>query len=156
MPIFAGTKLRAVGSALSPNGLGFADSDKHDMVSLALMDKVLEVDRVSGRARIQVTACMLAPAGACSLHEVAPQNSTHVDHSYCCGCVASVMVAPPQAGARIADVVEALRPHDLALQNIASIREQAMGGFVQVRLVQSTFLMPTCRLPAVNRLSQIT
>ena len=38
-----------------------------------------------------------------------------------------------QAGARIADVVEALRPHGLALQNIASIREQAMGGFVQAR-----------------------
>lgn len=37
-----------------------------------------------------------------------------------------------QAGARIADVIDALRQHDLALQNIASIREQAMGGFVQV------------------------
>lgn len=50
----AGDKLRAVGSALSPNGLGFADGDGHDMVSLALMDKVVEVDRVSGRARVQV------------------------------------------------------------------------------------------------------
>lgn len=39
----------------------------------------------------------------------------------------------PQAGARIADVIEGLRAHGLALQNIASIREQAMGGFVQVR-----------------------
>jgi L-galactono-1,4-lactone dehydrogenase len=42
-----------------------------------------------------------------------------------------------QAGARIADVIEGLRAHDLALQNIASIREQAMGGFVQVRSVAS-------------------
>ena len=50
----AGTKLRPVGSALSPNGVGFADGEQQDMVSLALMDKVLEVDRVSGRARVQV------------------------------------------------------------------------------------------------------
>ena len=50
----AGQKLRPVGSALSPNGLGFADGDKTDMVSLALLDEVVEVDRVSGRARVQV------------------------------------------------------------------------------------------------------
>lgn len=48
-----------MGSALSPNGLGFADSDAADMVSLALMDKVIEVDRVSGRARVQVIATVL-------------------------------------------------------------------------------------------------
>ena len=29
-------------------------------------------------------------------------------------------------------VVEALRPHGLTLQNFASIREQTMGGFTQV------------------------
>lgn len=84
----AGQKLRPVGSALSPNGLGFTD-DGGDMVSCSLMDSVIQVDRVSGRATVQ-------------------------------------------AGARISDVVEALRPHGLTLQNIASIREQAMGGFLQV------------------------
>lgn len=31
-------------------------------------------------------------------------------------------------------MIQALRGHDLALQNIASIREQAMGGFLQVRI----------------------
>ncbi len=63
----AGQKLRPVGSALSPNGLGFADDDKSDMVSLALMDKVVEVDRVSGRARVQVphtVALLLASCAA--------------------------------------------------------------------------------------------
>mmetsp|Transcript_18685 Transcript_18685/g.56485 ORF Transcript_18685/g.56485 Transcript_18685/m.56485 type:complete len:605 (-) Transcript_18685:704-2518(-) len=84
-----GEKLRPVGSALSPNGLGFADGGEGDMVSCSLMDKVVEVDRVSGRVHVQ-------------------------------------------AGARIAEVVEQLRPHGLTLQNIASIREQAMGGFLQV------------------------
>ena len=37
-----------------------------------------------------------------------------------------------QAGARIKDVVEALRPHGLTLQNYASIAEQQVGGFLQV------------------------
>jgi L-galactono-1,4-lactone dehydrogenase len=37
-----------------------------------------------------------------------------------------------QAGARVSQVVEALRPHGLTLPNLASIAEQQMGGFVQV------------------------
>ncbi|EGD82570.1 galactonolactone dehydrogenase [Salpingoeca rosetta] len=36
-----------------------------------------------------------------------------------------------EAGARVADVVEKLRPYGLTLQNYASIREQQIGGFVQ-------------------------
>ncbi|CAI7934563.1 unnamed protein product [Closterium sp. NIES-54] len=37
-----------------------------------------------------------------------------------------------QAGARVEQVVEALRPHGLTLQNYASVREQQIGGFIQV------------------------
>jgi len=37
-----------------------------------------------------------------------------------------------QAGARVSQVVDALRPHNLTLPNLASIAEQQMGGFVQV------------------------
>eukprot|EP00291_Cryptomonas_curvata_P020682 CAMPEP_0172164130 /NCGR_PEP_ID=MMETSP1050-20130122/7672_1 /TAXON_ID=233186 /ORGANISM="Cryptomonas curvata, Strain CCAP979/52" /LENGTH=205 /DNA_ID=CAMNT_0012834429 /DNA_START=187 /DNA_END=801 /DNA_ORIENTATION=+ len=37
-----------------------------------------------------------------------------------------------QAGARVTQVLEALRGHGLTLQNLASINEQHMGGFVQV------------------------
>lgn len=37
-----------------------------------------------------------------------------------------------QAGAKVQDVVEALRPYDLTLQNFASVREQQIGGFTQV------------------------
>lgn len=37
-----------------------------------------------------------------------------------------------QAGARVSQVVEALRPHGLTLQNFASITEQQIGGFTQV------------------------
>lgn len=37
-----------------------------------------------------------------------------------------------QAGARVQDVADALKPHGLSLQNYASIREQQIGGFTQV------------------------
>jgi L-galactono-1,4-lactone dehydrogenase len=82
----AGRKLRPVGSALSPNAVGF---NPDGMVNLALMDAVLAVDPVARRVTVQ-------------------------------------------AGARVSQVVEALRPHGLTLQNYASIAEQQMGGFTQV------------------------
>lgn len=37
-----------------------------------------------------------------------------------------------QAGARVSQVVDALRPHGLTLENYASIAEQQIGGFIQV------------------------
>jgi L-galactono-1,4-lactone dehydrogenase len=37
-----------------------------------------------------------------------------------------------QAGARVQQVADALKPHGLTLQNYASIRDQQMGGFTQV------------------------
>lgn len=51
-PNLAGRKLRCVGSGLSPNGLSF---NEDGMVSLTLMDKILEIDedkkQVGGRGR---------------------------------------------------------------------------------------------------------
>ncbi len=44
----AGRKLRCVGSGLSPNGLGFSEEG---MVSLALMDRVLSVDKERQQVR---------------------------------------------------------------------------------------------------------
>lgn len=54
-----------------------------------------------------------------------------------------------QAGARVEQVVEALRPHNLTLQNYASVREQQIGGFIQVRGEHSlvtaiTYIYNTC------------
>ena len=37
-----------------------------------------------------------------------------------------------QAGTRVQDLADQLRPHGLTLQNYASIREQTIGGFTQV------------------------
>jgi L-galactono-1,4-lactone dehydrogenase len=80
------TKLRPVGSGLSPNALAFSPGG---MVNLAQMDAVLSVD-------------------------------------------AAKMTVTVQAGARVSQVVDALRPHGLTLQNYASITEQQVGGFTQV------------------------
>jgi len=82
----AGQRVRVVGSALSPNGIGLSDES---MLNMAQCAEIISVDV----ARKQVTV---------------------------------------QAGARVSEVVEALRPHGLTLQNYASIAEQQIGGFVQV------------------------
>ncbi|KAM7270638.1 hypothetical protein ACFE04_029852 [Oxalis oulophora] len=79
-------KIRPVGSGLSPNGIGLA---RNGMVNLALMDKVLEVDK--GKKQVRV-----------------------------------------QAGIRVQELVDSLKSHGLTLQNFASIREQQIGGIVQV------------------------
>lgn len=46
-----------------------------------------------------------------------------------------------QAGARVQQVVDALAPHGLTLQNYASISEQQLGGFLQVLIVPYRFLV---------------
>ena len=79
-------RLRPVGSALSPNGAAF---NAEGMISLALLDELVRVDR-------------------------------------------DAMTVTTQAGARVLELVEKLRPHGLTLANYASIREQQIGGFTQV------------------------
>jgi hypothetical protein len=83
-------RLRAIGSALSPNGIGFCDGEEQEsLVNVALMDKVLSVDR----EKMQVTV---------------------------------------QAGIRIDRLAEELAAHGLTLENYASIKEQQLGGFIQI------------------------
>ena len=82
----AGSRLRVVGSKISPNAIGFSDEA---MLDMAQCDAVISVD-------------------------------------------ADRMQATVQAGARVSEVVNALRPHGLTLQNYASIAEQQIGGFLQV------------------------
>lgn len=48
------------------------------------------------------------------------------------GDAAAAVQVRVQAGAKVQDVVEALRPHGLTLQNYASVRDQQIGGFTQV------------------------
>lgn len=79
-------RIRPVGSGLSPNGIGLS---RAGMVNLALMDRVLEVDK--GRKTVKV-----------------------------------------EAGIRVQQLVDGIKEHGLTLQNFASIREQQIGGIVQV------------------------
>ncbi|KAJ9181024.1 hypothetical protein P3X46_009200 [Hevea brasiliensis] len=79
-------KIRPVGSGLSPNGIGLA---RAGMVNLALMDKILEVDKEKKRVRVQ-------------------------------------------AGIRVQQLVDGIKEYGITLQNFASIREQQIGGIVQV------------------------
>ncbi|KAL1330531.1 hypothetical protein HN51_047780 [Arachis hypogaea] len=80
------TRIRPVGSGLSPNGIGLS---RAGMVNLALMDKVLDVDKKSKTVRVQ-------------------------------------------AGIRVQQLVDGIKDHGLTLQNFASIREQQIGGIIQV------------------------
>lgn len=48
------------------------------------------------------------------------------------GCNDCLCPNPVSSACLSVQVVEALRPHGLTLQNFASIREQAIGGFIQV------------------------
>lgn len=79
-------KIRPVGSGLSPNGIGL---QRGGMVNLALLDKILDVDKVKKTVRVQ-------------------------------------------AGIRVQELVDGIKEHGLTLQNFASIREQQIGGIVQV------------------------
>ncbi|KAJ0038299.1 hypothetical protein Pint_23348 [Pistacia integerrima] len=79
-------KIRPVGSGLSPNGIGLA---RAGMVNLALMDKVLEVDKEK-------------------------------------------KIVTVQAGIRVQELVDEIKEYGLTLQNFASIREQQIGGIIQV------------------------
>ncbi|KAE8098685.1 hypothetical protein FH972_016729 [Carpinus fangiana] len=80
------TRIRPVGSGLSPNGIGLS---RAGMVNLALMDRILEVDKEKKTVRVE-------------------------------------------AGIRVQQLVDGIKDSGLTLQNFASIREQQIGGIVQV------------------------
>jgi L-galactono-1,4-lactone dehydrogenase len=80
------TRIRPVGSGLSPNGIGLS---RIGMVNLSLMDSILEVDEKKKIVRVQ-------------------------------------------AGIRVQQLVDGIKEHGLTLQNFASIREQQIGGIIQV------------------------
>eukprot|EP00904_Undaria_pinnatifida_P005032 jgi/Undpi1/1659/HiC_scaffold_11.g05049.m1 len=81
-----GKRIRVVGNALSPNGIGLSEGA---MISLGQCDRVLRVDKRAKTVTVE-------------------------------------------AGARIQQVVDAVAPYNLTLQNYASINEQQLGGFFQV------------------------
>lgn len=71
----------------------------------------------------------LSPNGI-AFHEAGMISMAHLDQIVAVDRVERTVTV--QAGARVSQVVEALRPYQLTLPNLASIAEQQMGGFVQV------------------------
>ena len=71
----------------------------------------------------------LSPNGI-AFHEGGMMSMANLDQIVAVDTVESTVTV--QAGARVSQVVEALRPYKLTLPNLASIAEQQMGGFVQV------------------------
>ena len=81
------------------------------------------------RRRIRPVGSAISPNGAAfnaegMLSLAMLDDVVRVDHE--------AMTVTVQAGARVLELVEKLRPHGLTLQNYASIREQQIGGFTQV------------------------
>jgi hypothetical protein len=115
------------------------------MVSLALMDRILHVDKekmqVGRRAGVPrldaVCACLSVlhhgPMADLGCRRFDTIESISFGHT---GLVLTHILPPlqvrVQAGARVQAVADALQPHGITLQNYASIREQTVGGFTQV------------------------
>lgn len=66
-----GQKLRCMGSGLSPNALAF---EQQGMVSLSLMDKILSIDKSSGRVTVQAGARVQEVADYLRRHGLSLQN----------------------------------------------------------------------------------
>lgn len=82
-----GKKLRAIGSGLSPNGLGFSDRNE-SLINLAMCDELLHVDQHKQQVVVE-------------------------------------------SGMLVSNLLEKLKPYGLTLMNVASIRDQQIGGVTQ-------------------------
>lgn len=94
-----GTKLRPVGSALSPNGLAF-NEDGAELVNLALMDKIIYCDPLSRRVKVEAGAKVshvvesLRPFGL-TLQNFASINSQQLGGLYQAGAHGTGISIPP-------------------------------------------------------------
>ena len=88
---------------------------------------------------IRPVGSALSPNGV-SFHEGGMVSMAHMDQIICVDEEQQTVTV--QAGARVSDVIEELRKHNLTLPNLASIAEQQMGGFVQVGAHGTGALIP--------------
>jgi len=103
-----GRPVRPIGSALSPNGIAFQPGG---MIGLSNLDRVVAIEPISA-----------APSSS--------GDDNDDDRKWLSPAPTATVTV--QAGARVSQVVDALRSRNLTLPNLASIAEQQMGGFVQV------------------------
>ncbi|GMH33834.1 hypothetical protein BSKO_01668 [Bryopsis sp. KO-2023] len=121
----------------SPESMSFTNwSDTHDVTAKAFFqpESMAELEHViskchQSKQKVRVVGSALSPNGIAF-------NSEGMLSMALLDDIISIdkekMQVRVQCGARVQEVVEALRPHGLTLQNYASIREQQIGGFMQV------------------------
>ena len=126
----------------------------HQPESLQELQQLVEASHAAGR-RLRVVGSTLSPNG------IGFSEGDMVTLSQC-DRVISIDTAQQQvtveAGARVSQVVDALRAHRLTLPNYASIAEQQIGGFISVgahgtgaqlptvdaQVVRMTLMTPVC------------
>jgi len=99
-------------------------------------ETVEEVEQIVQQCHKQGRPSSLRPLGSAlspngiAFSEAGMLSLAHLDRVLSVDMEARTVTV--QAGARVSQVVDALRPYNLTLPNLASIAEQQMGGFVQV------------------------
>ncbi|CAB9504504.1 galactono-1,4-lactone dehydrogenase 2, mitochondrial [Seminavis robusta] len=96
--------------------------------SIAEVEAIVQKCHAQGRS-VRPVGSALSPNGL-AFEAQGMMSMAHLDSVVKVDTVNRTVTA--QAGARVSQVIEALRPHNLTLPNLASIAEQQMGGFVQV------------------------
>lgn len=142
--LFAGCRIRPVGTALSPNGIAMCEEG---MVSLTHVDKILKVDKDKMTVTVEAGARVSQVRQPHSAETDKPEGEnglTCLLHSTACRVLVEYWlvrdvhvvygrVADALAGVWV-QVLEALSKHGLTLQNFSSIQEQQMGGWTQVHI----------------------
>lgn len=96
--------------------------------SVAEVEQIIQDCHARGES-VRPIGSSLSPNGV-AFHEKGMISMANLDRII--SVDAENKIVTVQAGARVSQVVEALRPYKLTLPNLASIAEQQMGGFVQV------------------------
>ena len=88
--------------------------------------------------------CPICMSHCCRGGACRQPNSNHSTTTSSLPCSLLAAQVRVQAGARVQAVADELRGHGLTLQNYASIREQTVGGFIQVSSVLADQLAGGC------------
>jgi L-galactono-1,4-lactone dehydrogenase len=96
--------------------------------SVAEVEEIVRACHGRGQS-VRPLGSALSPNGI-AFNEAGMISMANLDQVVAVDTVANTVTV--QAGARVSQVVDALRPYRMTLPNLASIAEQQMGGFVQV------------------------
>ena len=159
------TKLRPVGSGLSPNGLGFCEGG---MVNLALCDRVLSVDAERGRVTLQAGARLEVALAALRQHGWTLQNFSSIKEQQVAGwtqagchgtgarlppveeTIVSLKLVTPAKGTLLLDGAEnnpaLFHLAKLSLGTLGVVAEVTLQGVRSHQLVERTAVLPSAQV----------